>query len=311
MRTLLSASGGVDAGSSTEGARDQTVEGFLSLGRHPLVESVDLRPLHMDVDDWSTPEAYSEAVIGKSAAEMSSEFRTLLSDRVLFLQNALEKLSVAAGIPMSAFNSSCASLLKSSESEKLTLQVELGRLKSSLQEVGQRLFESEKRRRKAERDLDTTTHSLIDKAEGRIDPLGDNDVSTPLNGPSQDVAAATSTTETLPSNQSVGNHDVCDEGKLEISADMGRKLDAAQAEVDVLTKQLSEAESGRVEAENKLSEVLASEREEVPAGETEDILQAIKQKFTEKVALLQSEVLEFTVCCLYACSNFLHGNVCC
>lgn len=288
---------GVEVGSSTAM--------FLSLGTHPLIDHVDLNALRFDVDEWCPAESYEHAAISKSVTSMSAEIRQLLSERASFLKRALERLAQAASIPDTSFESSCAQMLKATESQKITLETELARVKAALNDMGNRLFVAEKRRRKAERELDmnTTNPNGLPGLAG----LGGSEKAQPR-GETKEGTAATAPNSVEDTAVTPGQVRASEVGCSPVAAaasgmQVTKEAEAARVslieevttlkkEVEVLTKQLSETEIRKAAVESDLNAQLSIVPDDGKAeGEKySDIIQAIKSKFVDHIKFLQAEV---------------------
>jgi chromosome segregation ATPase len=310
VRAIMGASAAAAGVGAEEGASSQAaasaasaasaVGPFLALGSHPLMDGAQLSATTpFGVGEWCPAEAYEQAAGRQATAEMSAEIRELLSSRASYLTRALERLSTtSAAISPSLFESTCSSMLKSTESEKLSLQAELARVTASLGDMGRRLFTAEARRRKAEKELDSSAHVLIPAetaaaaaakaAPGAGVRAGETAaVVSPRAGPGH----VCSIVEYAAGNGAASRQDQSIVASTAIGT-LTSEISALRKEVDVLARQVAEAEGRRSVAERSLNAHLTAPPE-AAGGDSNDgdssILLAMKHKFTEHILFLQAE----------------------
>lgn len=280
VKALLLATGASNP--AADGSAASAVNKFLSLGEHPLVDHVDLRTLQLEVDEWCSADAYSQAALSSAEAEMSEEIAKSLLERVRLLQQALNKLSKISALPAGAFETSCSALLKLAESEKFTLQVEIDRLKSAINDLGHRLFVAEKRRCKAEKDLD----SLLIGVE--VAATAHSSGGHPPIVPSVALGAAPAPTEAQrPSLIPLLPDEV--PGTTGSNADVDAKIVSMKQEIALLEEQLAESEKLKDLAERKLNSSMLVLHEDNTSGT--EILEILKKEFVHHISSLQSEVI--------------------
>lgn len=276
LRALLGASGGAQHQSSTGGI-SSPLEAFLSLEGHPI-ESVDLHITPLEIDEWSSQEAFEAALLKRSPVSPSDATVSVLRRNIESLQRGLATLlNSVTSVDGKRFESSCAELLRQSEAERSRLELDIVRMKASLKEASKELFLAEKRRKIAEKELDR----LAEGEASRQSQVAAATAVTLASAPSVASKDPTDAVAALPSKSSIpsGNMDE-DEAKQN-----SEKIEMLGAQLSVLTKQLEQTDGLRTAAEKALSEYVARDRKD-----SENTTTVLKGVYEAKIAALDHQL---------------------
>lgn len=285
LRALLGSSG-IDGPSTAN--KSSLLDSFLSLDSHPL-ESVDLHAAPLDIDDWTSEEAFEAALLKKAPIAPSETIRTLLQSNVDSLKHALAKLlKTVSSVDASKFESACAGLLKQSEAERARLQLEIASMKTAIKEASKELFQAEKRRKAAEKQLDKLS---IEEAARQSQAAAVSTVALPSPAEAAPTSAAmppvppTAVASSDASGSvasSSGGSSAVDEAVVKQYTE---KIEALEAQLAVLTKQLEQTDSLRSAAERALNEHISSSKTDSDAA-----VLALKAAYESRIAALDNQI---------------------
>jgi chromosome segregation ATPase len=255
------------------------LEPFLSLDSHPL-ESIDLHAVPLEIDEWSSQEAFEAALLKKNPISPSEVLVSVLKKNVESLQLGLTKLvNSISSVDAKRFDSACADLLKQSEAERTRLELEIARMKASLKEASKELFHAEKRRKVAEKELDRlTVEEASRQAPVAAPPTPSSVPSISSKDPTDAVATAASSSTAV----STSPASSADEGMIK---QYSEKIDVLGAQLSVLTKQLEQTDGLRSTAEKALSEYITRDRKD-----SENATAVLRAAYEARIAALDHQL---------------------